>query len=72
MIVLVVLNRIARSVVERRRGKHAKYVFTFKGMPLRCMLNSGLDARRGCEQGCLRFGSTTSSTPSVGAFGRAA
>ena len=36
---LVVLNRIGRSAIEARRGKHAKYVFAFKGRPLRCMLN---------------------------------
>jgi integrase len=37
---LVVLNRIAWSVIDARRGKHAKYVFTFKGKPIRRMLNS--------------------------------
>jgi integrase len=38
---VVVLNRIARSIVDTRRGKHAKYVFDFRGHPLRCMLNRG-------------------------------
>ena len=33
------LNRIARSVIEARRGTQAKYVFAFKGRPLKCMLN---------------------------------
>jgi integrase len=37
---LVVLNRTAQSVVEARRGQHAKYVFTFKGKPIRRMLNT--------------------------------
>jgi integrase len=37
---LVVLNRIARRVVDARRGKHATYVFAFKGKPVRRMLNS--------------------------------
>ena len=37
---LVVLNRIARRVVDTRRGKHATYVFAFKGKPVRRMLNS--------------------------------
>lgn len=36
---LVVLNRIAGSVIAARRGKHARYVFAFQGRPLRCMLN---------------------------------
>jgi integrase len=36
---LVVLNRIALSVIAARRGKHARYVFAFQGRPLRCMLN---------------------------------
>ena len=38
---VVVLNRTAHSVVDARRGKHAKYVFDFRGHPLRCMLNRG-------------------------------
>jgi integrase len=38
---VVVLNRTAQSVVDARRGKHAKYVFDFRGHPLRCMLNRG-------------------------------
>jgi integrase len=43
---LVVLSRVARSVIEARRGKHARYVFTFKGRPLRCMLNRSWRAAR--------------------------
>ncbi|MCH8945250.1 MAG: site-specific integrase [Proteobacteria bacterium] len=37
---LVVLNDIARSVVNARRGKHPTYVFAFKGKPITTMLNS--------------------------------
>lgn len=38
---LVVLNRSARSVIERQRGKHPEYVFTYRGKPLHHMLNNG-------------------------------
>lgn len=34
---LVVLNRVARAVVEEMRGEHPEYVFTFKGQPLSAM-----------------------------------
>jgi integrase len=37
---LVVLNRIATSVVEARRGKHETHVFTYRGKPVTRMLNS--------------------------------
>ena len=37
---LVVLNSVARSIVEARRGKHSIYVFTYSGKPLERMLNS--------------------------------
>ena len=37
---LVVLNRIARSVVEEVRGIHPDYVFTYKGHPVRNINNS--------------------------------
>ena len=37
---LVVLNRIARSVVEEVRGNHPDTVFTFKGHPVRNINNS--------------------------------
>jgi hypothetical protein len=37
---LVVLNRIAASVVEARRGKHETHVFSFRGKPIAHMLNS--------------------------------
>ena len=37
---LVVLNRVAMSVVNARRGQHATYVFTYRGEPVTSMLNS--------------------------------
>ncbi len=37
---LVVLNRVAASVVEERRGKHPEYVFTYKGSRVTQMYNS--------------------------------
>jgi integrase len=37
---LVVLNRVARSVVEEVRGIHPEYVFTYKGHPVRNINNS--------------------------------
>jgi len=50
---LVVLNRIARSVVQARRGIDPVHVFTFEGHPVTRMLTSGwLRARKraGLEQ----------------------
>jgi hypothetical protein len=38
---LVVLNRVALSVVEVRRGIDPTYVFTYEGRPIRRMLTSG-------------------------------
>jgi integrase len=37
---LVVLNRIASSVVEAQRGRHPTHVFAYKGKPIARMLNS--------------------------------
>jgi len=37
---LVVLNRIAKSVVDEVRGKNAEYVFSYKGKPLGNIYNS--------------------------------
>jgi integrase len=37
---LVVLNRVAHSVVEARRGSHATHVFTCEGRPIYRMLTS--------------------------------
>lgn len=38
---LVVLNRIAKSVVEACRGRHPTHVFGFEGAPILRILNSG-------------------------------
>ena len=44
---LVVLNNVAKSVVESVRGKHHSHVFTYRGHPVKRMLNSAwLHARR--------------------------
>jgi integrase len=37
---LVVLNRVAKSVVDAQRGKHPSRVFTFRGRPIGGMYNS--------------------------------
>jgi integrase len=44
---LVILNHIAREVVERQRGKHPEYVFIYKGNHLHHMLNTGWRKARG-------------------------
>jgi hypothetical protein len=36
---LVVLNDVARSVIEARRGGHPTHVFAFNGKPVLRMLN---------------------------------
>jgi len=37
---LVVLNKVAHSVIEEQRGNDSDYVFTYKGNPIARMLNS--------------------------------
>ena len=37
---LVVLNHVARSVIETRRGQHSTHVFAYNGKPVLRMLNS--------------------------------
>ncbi len=44
---LVVLNAVARSVIETRRGKHPQYVFTYRGEKLDCMNNTAWQNARG-------------------------
>ena len=34
---LVVLNRVAKAVIEEMRGMHPEYVFTYKGRPVKKM-----------------------------------
>jgi integrase len=43
---LVVLNRIARSVLDNRRGKHSRFVFTYKERPVLHILNSAWKKER--------------------------
>jgi integrase len=43
---IVVLNRIARSVIEDCRGKHPEFVFTYKEKPVSGIYNSGWKAAR--------------------------
>jgi len=38
---LVVLNRVAGSVIESVRGQHSEFVFSFRGKPIQRMNNSG-------------------------------
>jgi len=38
---LVVLNNTAREVIERQRGKHSEFVFTYRSKPVTRMLNHG-------------------------------
>ncbi len=43
---LVVLNRVARSVIEEIRGEHTEYVFTYRGKPVTAMNNTAWQAAR--------------------------
>ena len=43
---LVVLNRVARSVIEEVRGEHPEYVFTFRGHPINGMNNTAWQSAR--------------------------
>ncbi len=38
---LVLLNKVALSVIERQRGKHSEYVFVYRDKPINRMLNHG-------------------------------
>jgi hypothetical protein len=42
----VVLNRVAKSVINDRRGEHAEFVFTCEGRPVTKIYNSGWKAAR--------------------------
>lgn len=42
----VVLNRIARSIVDSRRGEHPQFVFTYRGKPVEKIYNSSWKAAR--------------------------
>lgn len=43
---LVVLNEISKAVINRQRGKHPIYVFTYEGNPLLRMNNTGWQRTR--------------------------
>jgi integrase len=45
---LVVLNRVARSVIEEARGKHPDFVFTYRGHPVQSINNTGWQCARRC------------------------
>jgi integrase len=50
---VVVLNAVARRVIESRRGKHKEFVFTYRGKPMGKLNNS--DWKRAWrKQGCRR------------------
>jgi integrase len=56
----VVLNRIAKSVINEQRGRHAEFVFTCEGQPVTKIYNSGWKAAR--RRAAKRY---------LGEFGRA-
>jgi integrase len=43
---LMILNRIARSVIEEARGKHPEFVFSYRGRPVQTINNSGWQRAR--------------------------
>jgi len=43
---VVVLNQVAKRVVDEVRGQHADFVFTYKGKPVETMHNNGWQAAR--------------------------
>ena len=43
---LIVLNPVARAVIDRQRGKHPERVFTYNGSPTKQMLNNGWQKAR--------------------------
>lgn len=52
---VVVLNNVAKSVIESRRGKHKKYVFSYKGRKLTKMNNTAWrNARKSSSLSNLR------------------
>ena len=60
---LIVLNRIAKSVVDAQRGKHSARVFTYQGKPTTRMLNKAWLAQE-LLQPYRRLGFMISSTHS--------
>jgi integrase len=43
---LVILNRIAQSVLEEQRGVNPEYVFTYRGEPIQRLVNTAWDKAR--------------------------
>jgi integrase len=43
---LVILNDVARRVIEKQRGKHPKRVFTYRGRPINGMNNKAWNGAR--------------------------
>ena len=43
---LVILNRVAQSVVDSQRGTHPQFVFTYKGHPVTTINNNGWKGAR--------------------------
>ena len=43
---LVVLNRVARDVIESVRGQHPEYVFVYRGCPIKTMHNTAWQQAR--------------------------
>ena len=43
---MLVLNRVAKSVIEDVRGEHPEYVFTYRGHPITAMNNTGWQSAR--------------------------
>lgn len=50
----VVLNRVAKSVIDGCRGMHAEFVFTREGKPVTRIYNSGWKAAR--RRAAKRYG----------------
>jgi len=50
---LVVLNEVARSVIDACRGVHPEFVFTYKGKPIETMNNNGWQKARERAAGCF-------------------
>ena len=63
---LVVLNRIARSVVDAQRRRHRTHVFTYKGAAQLSDINLFLEEGRDNGQTRRWYGFTISGTPLVG------
>lgn len=56
---LIVLNKVARSVIDGVRGNHAQRVFTYRGQPVQRIGNSGWQRarRRAAERYAAELGS---------------